>query len=107
MNAVGGQTTIRKDLPEIMDLAGNRTIAIGIFQRMTQAIVHRGPDEDGYFQRPGLALGSQRLSIVGLADGQQPVANEDWSVSVVFNGSSITLSKVRSWKRAGIVCLHK
>ena len=106
MNAVGGQTTIRKDLPEIMDLAGNRTIAIGIVQRMTQAIVHR-PDEDGYFQRLGLALGSQRLSIVGLADGQQPVANEDWSVSVVFNGSSITLSKVRSWKPAGIVCLHK
>jgi asparagine synthase (glutamine-hydrolysing) len=70
----------------IMDLAENRTIAIGIVQRMTQAIVHRGPDEDGYFQRPGLALGSRRLSIVGLADGQQPVANEDRSVSVVFNG---------------------
>ena len=53
---------------------------------MTQAIIHRGPDEEGYFQRPGLVLGSRRLSIVGLADGQQPVANEDRSVSVVFNG---------------------
>ncbi len=70
----------------ILDLAGNRSIASGIIQRMTQAIIHRGPDEEGYFQRPGLVLGSRRLSIVGLADGQQPVANEDRTVSVVFNG---------------------
>src|SRR5580692_7613211 len=70
----------------IVDLAGNRAIAMGVIQRMTQAIIHRGPDEEGYFQRPGLVLGSRRLSIVGLADGQQPVANEDRSVSVVFNG---------------------
>ncbi len=70
----------------IVDLAGYRTVADGIIQRMTQAVVHRGPDEEGYFQRPGLVLGSRRLSIVGLADGQQPVTNEDRSVSVVFNG---------------------
>jgi asparagine synthase (glutamine-hydrolysing) len=70
----------------IVDLAGSRIVADGIIQRMTQAIVHRGPDEEGYFQHPGVALGSRRLSIVGLADGQQPVANEDRSVSVVFNG---------------------
>jgi asparagine synthase (glutamine-hydrolysing) len=70
----------------IVDLAGYRIIADGIIQRMTEAIVHRGPDEEGYFQRPGVVLGSRRLSIVGLADGQQPVANEDRSVSVVFNG---------------------
>ena len=70
----------------IVDLAGSREIENGIVQRMTQAIFHRGPDEEGYLQRPGLVLGSRRLSIVGLADGQQPVANEDRSVSVVFNG---------------------
>jgi len=70
----------------VMDLAGARPIADGLIQRMTEAIVHRGPDEEGFFQRPGLALGSRRLSIVGLADGQQPVRNEDRSVSVVFNG---------------------
>jgi asparagine synthase (glutamine-hydrolysing) len=70
----------------IVDLAGSRIVPDGIIQRMTQAIVHRGPDEEGYFQQPGMVLGSRRLSIVGLADGQQPVANEDRSVSVVFNG---------------------
>ena len=70
----------------IIDLVGRRTITDGIIQRMTQAIIHRGPDEEGYFRHAGLVLGSRRLSIVGLADGQQPVFNEDRSVSVVFNG---------------------
>jgi len=53
---------------------------------MTHALVHRGPDEEGFLQLPGLALGSRRLSIVGLADGQQPMTNEDRSAWVVFNG---------------------
>jgi asparagine synthase (glutamine-hydrolysing) len=70
----------------ILDLAGERSVPDDVIQRMTDAIVHRGPDEEGFLHRPGLALGSRRLSIVGLADGQQPVFNEDQSVSVVFNG---------------------
>ena len=53
---------------------------------MAQAIVHRGPDEDGFLERPGLHLASRRLSIVGLADGRQPIANEDRTVWTVFNG---------------------
>src|SRR6516164_8887717 len=70
----------------VLDLSGHQTLEDGIIEKMAQAIFHRGPDEEGYLQRPGLALGSRRLSIVGLADGQQPVTNEDRSVSVVFNG---------------------
>lgn len=70
----------------IIDLAGQRPVPVGLVERMTRALVHRGPDEEGYLQRPGLALGSRRLSIVGLADGQQPVHNEDRNVFAVFNG---------------------
>jgi len=70
----------------ILDLTGERAVPEGVIQKMAQALVHRGPDEEGYLQRPGLALASRRLSIVGLADGQQPIANEDRSVFVVFNG---------------------
>src|ERR1700736_7042801 len=70
----------------VLDLAGMRMVPEGIVQRMAQALVHRGPDEDGFLQRPGVALASRRLSIVGLADGRQPIANEDRSVFVVFNG---------------------
>jgi len=53
---------------------------------MAQAIIHRGPDEDGFLERPGLHLANRRLSIVRLADGKQPIANEDRSVWTVFNG---------------------
>ncbi len=55
-------------------------------RRMADAIVHRGPDEDGYLEQAGLGLANRRLSIVGLADGRQPIFNEDRTIAVVFNG---------------------
>jgi asparagine synthase (glutamine-hydrolysing) len=70
----------------MIDLAGQRPVPEGSIQRMARALLHRGPDEEGFLIRPGLALAARRLSIVGLADGQQPVSNEDRSISVVFNG---------------------
>ena len=53
---------------------------------MCDAIAHRGPDDDGYFVAPGIALGMRRLSIIDVSGGQQPIANEDGTVQVVFNG---------------------
>ena len=70
----------------VLDLIGQRVVSESVLKKMADALVHRGPDEEGYFRRPGVGLASRRLSIVGLADGQQPIANEDRSVSVVFNG---------------------
>lgn len=57
-----------------------------VLERMANAIVHRGPDESGYWESGGLSLGMRRLSIVDVNTGQQPVFNEDGSVCVVFNG---------------------
>src|SRR5882757_1931590 len=70
----------------IIDLADQRSPSEEIVRRMAQAIIHRGPDEEGFYFAPGIALASRRLSIVGLADGQQPVSNEDGKVIAVFNG---------------------
>jgi asparagine synthase (glutamine-hydrolysing) len=70
----------------IIDLVGQRRVPPGMIRAMAAAIVHRGPDEDGFLERPGLAFASRRLSIVGLADGRQPIANERGDVSVVYNG---------------------
>jgi asparagine synthase (glutamine-hydrolysing) len=70
----------------IVDLTGRRPPPAEILQAMAAALVHRGPDEDGFLELPGLGLASRRLSIVGLADGRQPIANEDRSVIVVYNG---------------------
>ena len=61
---------------------------------MQATLVHRGPDDSGqWFDRPdnvsargGAALGFRRLSIVDIDGGHQPMANEDGSVQVVFNG---------------------
>lgn len=70
----------------IIDLSDQRPVAEDIVRKMTRAIFHRGPDEEGYHFAPGIGLGMRRLSIVGLADGQQPVVNEDCSVTAIFNG---------------------
>ncbi|MEZ0388153.1 MAG: asparagine synthase (glutamine-hydrolyzing), partial [Verrucomicrobium sp.] len=70
----------------MIDLAGERNVPEDVVRRMARAIVHRGPDEEGFLWRPGVGLASRRLSIVGLADGQQPMSNEERNVHVVFNG---------------------
>jgi len=80
----------------VIDLAGRRTVPEATVQRMAKALIHRGPDEEGFLHRPGIALASRRLSIVGLADGQQPVKNEDESVFAVFNGEFFDYTEKRS-----------
>ncbi|HEX3147134.1 MAG TPA: asparagine synthase (glutamine-hydrolyzing) [Gemmataceae bacterium] len=70
----------------VIDLAGRRAAPPGTLRRMADAIVHRGPDDDGYLDLPHLGLANRRLSIVGLADGKQPIGNEDGAVQCVFNG---------------------
>ncbi|HVD86936.1 MAG TPA: asparagine synthase (glutamine-hydrolyzing) [Solirubrobacterales bacterium] len=54
--------------------------------RMSRRLVHRGPDDDGLFHDGPVALAARRLSIIDLAHGHQPIANEDGSVVVVQNG---------------------
>ena len=70
----------------IVDLEAERAIDPEQLARMALTLWHRGPDEGGELIQPGLGLASRRLSIVGLADGQQPIFNEDRSVAVVYNG---------------------
>jgi asparagine synthase (glutamine-hydrolysing) len=81
----------------ILDLSGEgRPAAAGARGAMGGGHDHRGPDEDGFLQRPGLGFASRRLSIVGLADGRQPIHNEDGTVSVVFNGELFDYPEMRA-----------
>src|SRR4029453_15791856 len=50
------------------------------------ALVHRGPDDEGFHREPGIGLAFRRLSILDLSGGHQPMSNEDGSAEVVFNG---------------------
>ncbi len=71
----------------MIDLTGRRRPAPrGAVSRMAASIVHRGPDDDGFLEREGIHLANRRLSIVGLADGKQPISNEAGTVWTVFNG---------------------
>jgi asparagine synthase (glutamine-hydrolysing) len=53
---------------------------------MCDAMVHRGPDDEGGIQLDGVTLGSRRLSIIDIAGGHQPIHNEDSTVWVIQNG---------------------
>ena len=55
-------------------------------RRMTSRLVHRGPDGDGLYVDGPVGLGHRRLSIIDLNGGAQPLANEDGTVHVTFNG---------------------
>ena len=57
-----------------------------LLRRMVGALRHRGPDENGGYRDAGVALGQARLSIIDLSGGAQPMANEDDSIWIVFNG---------------------
>ncbi|QDU63167.1 Asparagine synthetase [glutamine-hydrolyzing] 1 [Planctomycetes bacterium Pan216] len=80
-----------------VNLEGDRPIEVDMIERMAEAIEHRGPDEDGFLVEPNLALANRRLSIVGLADGRQPIFNEDESIGVVFNGEFFDYPEKRAW----------
>lgn len=67
----------------------------GEVQAMCDALVARGPDDEGYFVRGPVALGMRRLSIVDLANGQQPIHNEDGTVQVVLNGEIYNFRELR------------
>ena len=74
-----------------------RSIDREVLDRMTDSLVHRGPDDRGTYYRewshdglgkiiPGVGLGFRRLSIIDLSTGHQPLCNEDGSIQIVFNG---------------------
>jgi asparagine synthase (glutamine-hydrolysing) len=59
---------------------------LDVVARMSGRLVHRGPDDDGVFHEGPVALAARRLSIIDLAHGHQPIADEDGSAVVVQNG---------------------
>ena len=63
--------------------------------RMGAIIEHRGPDDHGQYIAPGIALGMRRLSIIDVAGGHQPIANENETVWVVLNGEIYNFRSLR------------
>jgi asparagine synthase (glutamine-hydrolysing) len=65
-------------------------------RRMTGTIVHRGPDDDGYFISGPIGLGFRRLSIIDLAGGHQPMSDAEETVWVIFNGEIYNYRELRA-----------
>jgi asparagine synthase (glutamine-hydrolysing) len=70
----------------IVNFDRSESVDPDLIERMTTALVHRGPDDDGYFTEGNAGFGHRRLSIIDLGGGKQPIFNEDESILIVFNG---------------------
>lgn len=66
-----------------------------LLKKMTDCIVHRGPDDEGFYLDDRAALGMRRLSIIDLETGHQPISNEDKTVWVVANGEIYNFPEIR------------
>lgn len=64
-------------------------------KKMTDIMIHRGPDDSGYYIDDDIALGQRRLSIIDLNHGRQPISNEDDSLQLVCNGEIYNSPELR------------
>lgn len=66
-----------------------------VLRQMTDIMTHRGPDSHGLHIAPGVGLGIRRLSIIDLETGDQPISNEDGTVTVICNGEIYNFKELR------------
>jgi asparagine synthase (glutamine-hydrolysing) len=71
------------------------SLQTSILERMTDAIRHRGPDDSGFYQDEYASLGHRRLSIIDVAHGRQPMANEDQTLWISYNGEIFNHADLR------------
>src|SRR3990167_7295361 len=64
-------------------------------EKMTRVILHRGPDDEGYFSDQYVALGMRRLSIIDLVRGKQPVTSLDDRFLIFFNGEIYNYKEIK------------
>lgn len=68
---------------------------VELLRAMTTVLAHRGPDGDGFFCEGPVGLGHRRLAIIDLATGDQPMASEDGSSVIIFNGEIYNFGELR------------
>lgn len=84
------------------DLNGRRAFDLDLLKELNNKQIARGPDDEGYFLSPGVAIAHRRLSIIDLSHGHQPIFNENQRVGVVFNGEIYNYQElIRELKQLG------
>lgn len=79
----------------ILNLQPRNPIPLSSLQQMVKILRHRGSDESGIYIDDSVGLGQTRLSIIDLAGGSQPIANEDQSLWIVYNGEVFNYVELR------------
>jgi asparagine synthase (glutamine-hydrolysing) len=74
----------------------SQSVDEALLTRMCASLRHRGPDDQGLFRAGPVGLGVRRLSIIDLATGHQPIANETGAVVVVLNGEIYNFQALRA-----------
>lgn len=72
-----------------------KPVDVHLLHRMTDQMIHRGPDEDGFHTEDSIGLGFRRLSIIDVAGSHQPMPNEDQTAWIVFNGEIYNFQELR------------
>src|SRR5215472_3168024 len=67
-----------------------------VLARMNRSIVHRGPDDEGFFVEENVGLAMRRLSIIDVKTGHQPISNENRDIWIVFNGEIYNHADLRT-----------
>lgn len=78
------------------NFARSEPVEAETIRRMTRTMVHRGPDDDGYFFAGPVGLGFRRLSIIDLAGGHQPMSDAEELVWVILNGEIYNFKELRA-----------
>ncbi len=79
----------------IVSLNPAQPVDRGVLEKMTQTMIPRGPDDQGIYHDTSIGLGVRRLSIIDLSGGHQPIANEDKTLWIVFNGEIYNYRELR------------
>ncbi len=79
----------------VMYFGKERSVDRSVLEAMNRQLVHRGPDEDGFYVADKVGLAMRRLSIIDLKTGQQPVSNEDATLWLVYNGEIYNHQELR------------
>jgi asparagine synthase (glutamine-hydrolysing) len=79
----------------LVNLNQEKAVTESSLRLMSDSIIRRGPDDEGFFIDKNVGLGFRRLSIIDLHTGHQPILNEDDSVSIIFNGEIYNFQDLR------------
>jgi asparagine synthase (glutamine-hydrolysing) len=82
----------------IVGIAGSfpREQCLSVLAKMSESIVHRGPDDEGHWAQDGFGFGMRRLSIIDLAGGHQPMWDQASGLGIVYNGEMFNYREVRN-----------